>query len=168
MSGTGGGKRVLSGLHRLEDAVLALAVFALVLLASASIVLRMGFDTGLPWLDPLLRMLVLWLAMLGAMAAAREGRHIGLDIAVRWLPRPAARAVRLLTYGFAATVSAVLAWQALRMVRDEYALDVIAFASVPTWLAQAILPIGLAVIALRLGIGAFRLPAAQDDRPAAH
>jgi len=161
-------KRALNGLHRIEDGVLAMAVFALVLLASASIVLRMGFDTGLPWLDPLLRMLVLWLAMLGAMAAAREGRHIGLDIAGRWLPKPAARAIRLLTYGFAAAISAVLAWQALRMVRDEYEIGTIAFASVPTWLAQAILPIGLAVIALRLLIGAFRLPTTQGDVPATH
>ncbi|MFB9069011.1 TRAP transporter small permease [Pseudofulvimonas gallinarii] len=150
-------------LHRLEDGVLALAVFALVLLATASIVLRTGFDTGLPWLDPLLRMLVLWLAMLGAMAAAREGRHIGLDIAARWLPALAARVVRMLTYGFAAAISAILAWQALRMVRDEYEIGGIAFASVPSWLAQAILPFGLAVIALRLAAAAFRAPTPPAD-----
>lgn len=163
-----GFQRVLNHLHRIEDGVLAVAVFALVLLASTSIVLRMGFDTGLPWLDPLLRTLVLWLAMLGAMAAAREQRHIGLDIAARWLPRPAARVVRLLTYGFAAAVSAVLAWQAYRMVHDEHSFGSVAFASVPTWAVQLILPIGLAVIALRLLIGAFRLPRPVTDDAGTH
>lgn len=156
-------RTAIGALHRVEDMVLAAAVFALVLLASASILLRTAFDTGVPWLDPMLRLLVLWLAMLGAMAAAREGRHIGLDIAARWLPAGAARVVRLATYGFAASVSAILAWQALRMVRDEYEMGGIAFAMVPTWVAQLILPVGLAVIALRLANAAIRRPAPQDD-----
>lgn len=137
-------------LHRAEDLVLALALTALVLLAAAQIVLRMVFDTGLIWLDPLLRSLVLWVAMLGAMIAARESRHIGLDLVGRLLPPLPLRLVRVLTYGFAAAICAVLAWHALRMVLDERQFGGTAFASVPAWLVQAILPLALAVIALRL------------------
>jgi TRAP-type C4-dicarboxylate transport system permease small subunit len=106
--------------------------------------------------------------MLGAMAAAREDRHIGLDIAARWLPGPMARAARGLVHLFAAAVSAVLAWQAWRMLRDEFALGGNAFGDVPSWVVQAILPLALAVIALRLAIAAFRPPARADAGPPGH
>lgn len=148
--------RALRTLHRAEDLLLALALIVLVLLAAAQILLRTVFDTGLLWLDPLLRTLVLWVAMLGAMVAAREGRHIGLDLFGRVLPLRPLRMVRFVTHLFAAAVCAILAWHALRMVLDEHEIGTMAFASVPGWLAQSILPVALAVIALRLLIGAVR------------
>lgn len=145
-------------LHRAEDLVLAFLLGLLVLLAVMQIVLRTVFDTGLLWLDPLLRALVLWVAMLGAMVAAREGRHIGMDLASRMLPPVPARIARLASWLFAAAVSALLAWQAGRMVADERALGAIAFARVPVWWLQAILPVAFAVIALRLALGALAPP----------
>lgn len=147
-------------LHCAEDLALAGLLALLVLLAVLQIVLRTVFDTGLLWLDPLLRALVLWVAMLGAMVAAREGRHIGLDLVGRVLPPVPARIARLLSWGFAAAVSGLLAWQAGRMVVDERAMGTIAFAAVPVWWVQAILPFAFAVIALRLAIGAVLPPSA--------
>lgn len=152
--------RLKRGLHRAEDLILATALIVLVLLAAAQIGLRTLFDSGTIWLEPLLRTLVLWVAMLGAMIAAREGRHIGLDVFSRVLPRPALRVAHALAFLFAAGVSATLAWQSWRMVLDEYAIGTMAFASVPAWLAQAILPFALAVIALRLAIFALKPPPA--------
>src|SRR5690606_33547420 len=58
----------------LEDALIVLLLGALVVLASAQILLRNVFSMGLAWSDGLVRMLVLWLALLGALAASRDGR----------------------------------------------------------------------------------------------
>lgn len=145
-------------LHRVEDLVLAAALAALVLMAVVQIGLRTVFDSGVLWLDPLLRTGVLWIAMLGAMVAARESRHIGLDLASHALPPSLLRASRLLAFGFAAAVAAMVAWHSLRMVIDEYALGSTAFAAVPVWLAQAILPLAFAVIAARLLLTGIRPP----------
>lgn len=154
-------------LHQVEDLVLALALGILVLLAAAQIGLRLAFDAGFLWLEPLLRTLVMWVALLGAMAAAREGRHISLDAIQRLLPPTAVRVVRFIAFWAAAVASAVLAWHALRMVRDEYDIGTTAFASVPAWLTQAILPLALTVIALRLAITAFQ-PPPQPGESGAH
>jgi TRAP-type C4-dicarboxylate transport system permease small subunit len=159
-------------LHRVEDLVLAAALAVLVLLAVVQIGLRTLFDSGVLWLEPLLRVLVLWIAMLGAMVAARESRHIGLDLASHALPAPLFRATRLLAFGFASGVSALVAWHSLRMVMDEFALGANAFGVVPVWLAQAILPLAFAVIALRLLLTGIRpppaaLPAMPVTMPAA-
>ena len=55
-------------LHRAEDAVLALLLGATIVLASLQILLRGIFGTGIGWVDPLVRVLVLWLGLLGALA----------------------------------------------------------------------------------------------------
>lgn len=153
-------------LHRIEDLILAIALAALVILAGTQIMLRMGFDSGILWLEPMLRTLVLWVALLGAMVAAREGRHIGLDIVERLLPPRALRIIRFAACAFAASIAALLAWHALRMVIEERAIGSVAFASVPAWMAQLILPFGFAVIALRLAAGAFRPSASPSTPPA--
>ena len=57
-----------------------------VVLAALQIVLRYGFDSGIAWADPLLRVLVLWLGLLGALAATRDRRHITIDVLSRMLP----------------------------------------------------------------------------------
>ena len=58
-------------LHRVEDAVLALLLGAMILLAPLQIALRLFFNEGLTWADPLIRVLVLWVGLFGAISASR-------------------------------------------------------------------------------------------------
>jgi TRAP-type C4-dicarboxylate transport system permease small subunit len=55
-------------------------------LAFAQIVLRNGFDGGIVWADSLLRIMVLWIALIGAVVASRDQRHINIDLISRFLP----------------------------------------------------------------------------------
>lgn len=151
--------RLAGLLARAEDALLVLLLSAMVLLAGGQILLRNGFDAGLVWADPLLRVLVLWVGMVGAMAAARADRHISIDILSRLLPEHARRHSRALTDVCTAAVCALLAWHAGRLVLVEHAGGAIAFANVPAWLCELILPIGFGVMGARylaLGIGRMR------------
>ena len=59
--------RWLSRLHRAEDGLLAALLGSLLLLSVAQIVLRVVFDAGLPWAEPVSRAGVLYLALLGAL-----------------------------------------------------------------------------------------------------
>lgn len=136
-------------LHGLENALLTALVGVLILLAGAQILARMLFDTGFLWADGLLRNLVVWIAMFGAMAAAREGKHLAVDLLPHlrdgWLRRLGG----LLAQGFAAAICAALAWYSLQLVQLEREGGALAFANVPTWAVQTILPAGFAVMALR-------------------
>jgi TRAP-type C4-dicarboxylate transport system permease small subunit len=146
-------------LERLEDAVLVFLLSVMVLLAGGQILLRNSFDAGLFWADPLLRVLVLWVGMVGAMAAARADRHITVDVLSRLLSARARRHTRALTDACTAVVCAVLAWHAGRLVVAEYQGGAIAFADVPAWVCELILPLGFAVMGLRylaLGVGRLR------------
>jgi TRAP-type C4-dicarboxylate transport system permease small subunit len=137
------------GFARLEDLLLALLLTGMIGLASAQILLRNAFGSGFAWGDPLLRLGVLWLALLGAMAASRDGGHITVDALTRLLPARAKRIVRFSTDLFTATVCAVIAWHAAGFVQMDRQAGVEFVPGLPAWWAELILPIGFAVVGLR-------------------
>ena len=141
--------RGVRGLHRTEDALLALLLTGMILLAVLQIALRHGFDAGISWGDPLLRVLVLWLGLLGALAATREGHHINIDVISRLLPARGQAAVDAVTSLFAGTVSATVAYHATRFVASEFRFGSVAFAGIPAWALEAVVPFAFGLIALR-------------------
>jgi TRAP-type C4-dicarboxylate transport system permease small subunit len=144
--------RAILVLHRFEDVVLAALLLVMIVLAPLQIVLRDVFGAGISWADPLLRALVLWVGMLGAVAASRDGRHITVDVVSRILPDRARAAADALTSLFATTVSGLVAWHAGRFVLSELRFESTAFSGIPAWTLQSILPFAFGMIALRYGL----------------
>ena len=140
----------LKGLiHRAEDGALILALLAMLAMALLQIILRNFFDSGFLWAESFLRILVLWVAMLGAMVATREQNHISIDLLSRLLPENLYGPLRLLTQLFSAAVCITAAYYSVDYIRYEYEDGTIAFAAVPVWVCQSILPIGFGVMGLR-------------------
>ncbi|MCD6059871.1 MAG: C4-dicarboxylate transporter permease [Moraxellaceae bacterium] len=142
-------QRAIRVLHALEDAILVGLLLAMVGVAVTQIVLRNGFDGGFLWAETFLRVLVLWIGLAGAMAASREHRHISIDILGRFLPHRAARWVAVFNALFTAGICGALSWYTLEFVKLEYEVPTEAFAGIPTWVCESIMPFAFAVIALR-------------------
>ena len=150
-------------IERIETAIIAVLVLAMVVLAGAQILLRNLFETGFAWADPLLRAMVLWTAMLGALAAARDDKHIGLDLLTHFLHGRTRRIVRTIALLFAAAICAAMAWYGGKLVAVD--LDGGApVGAIPGWVIELILPVGFALLALRLAWRAFQAP--RSDAPA--
>lgn len=145
---------MINSLRRLEDTALISALATMLTLAIIQIVLRNFFDSGFLWAESFLRILVLWVAILGAMIATRENNHINIDALSRYLPENLQPVIRMLTTLSAAVICATVAWHSLVFVQFEYSDKTIAFASVPTWVCQSILPFGFAVMAFRFAYSA--------------
>lgn len=156
-------KRIFKWLVKLEDLLLAFLLTGMILLAALQIILRNFFDTGIAWADPSLRIAVLWLAMLGAMAATRDGNHIHIDLLSRLLPPKGKSGSRRATDFFSAIVCGLLAWHAGRFVYFEWQDGSTLFAAFPAWLAEIILPVGFAVIALRFLVATIVQPARDQN-----
>lgn len=152
--------RLLGALNVAETSLLVLAVLVLVGLSFAQIVARTLFDGGWAWVDPLTRALVLWTAMLGALVAARDDRHINLDAFSRLLRGTARRVARIATLSFAAAVSGSLAWYGWRLVQLDREAGTLAFGGVMGWQVQLILPLGFGLLAARLLLRALVAPPA--------
>lgn len=136
--------------NAIENTFLYLIVATLLGLSVYQIVLRNVFESGLYWADPLLRVLVLWLAMFGAMVATRETGHIRVDALTHYLGPRMRRFVAVITGLFSATICLIAAWYGYLFVADEKEYGMTAFADVPAWLCESVIPLGLAVIGFRM------------------
>ncbi len=136
-------------LHRIEDSLLAGLLGAMILLAGLQILLRNFFDAGLLWIDPLLRILVLWLGLLGAAVATRNDRHIRIDLLSRRLGAKADRWLAVATDQASGWTCLAVAWFSLRWIHLDFADGLTAFARVPAWLVESIVPVAFALMGVR-------------------
>jgi TRAP-type C4-dicarboxylate transport system permease small subunit len=135
--------------YRAEDTLLVMLLGAMICLASTQILLRNLFDSGFVWIDPVLRVLVLWLGLLGAMVATRSDKHISIDVLSRYIEGK-------FQYLLQAAVAQVSAWTCLVIaaygfdwIRLDFLDGLVAFAGIPAWMLQAIIPLSFGVIGLR-------------------
>jgi len=145
-------QRSIKILHDIEDGLLVFILLSMITLAFSQIIMRNFFETGIIWLDPLLRVLVLWIGLLGALVATRQDKQISVDVLTRILPEKFKIISNIVTRSFAAIVSGIIAWHSFKFLIDEWHSGVTAFASVPAWLTESIIPFGFTVIALRYSI----------------
>jgi TRAP-type C4-dicarboxylate transport system permease small subunit len=133
----------------LEDGILVLILGTMILLAAAQIVLRNFFDVGFIWSDELLRMLVLWLALAGAVAAGRADKHITVAVLDRFLPAWLNLAVKLTIHLFTCAVCAIVTWVSISFVRSSHEYGDVLLGSLPAWWMQLALPLGFALLSWR-------------------
>jgi TRAP-type C4-dicarboxylate transport system permease small subunit len=142
-------------LCRVEDSILVGLLMLMITLAVLQIFLRNLFETGIVWSDVLVRILVLWVGLVGAMVASRKGNHINIDIMDRFLPERAKIVVNFVVELFTALICSIVAYYSIQFVQMEFADGGRAFANVPTWVCEAIIPFAFMVIAIRYFILSF-------------
>ena len=140
----------------LETGALAGLLTTMILLAAGQILLRNVYGTGLPWADEALRLLVLWTALFGAVAASREDRHIRIDVLSRFMPARPRAAVAFFLDLFTSAISGVLAWYSLDFVLDSRRFADTVLGGLPAWAFQAVLPLCFTLIAWRYLVWALR------------
>lgn len=148
---------------RLEESLLGIILLSTIIFAVVQIFLRNFFHSGIPWGDSLVRILVLWLGLIGAMIASRDHRHIKIDIISRHLATANQLRLRRFTDTASAIVCFIVAWYAFTFVRIEYQDGMLAFENVPVWLTEAIIPFGFVIMAVRFLLSAVLPQKLQAD-----
>jgi TRAP-type C4-dicarboxylate transport system permease small subunit len=131
----------------LETWLIVAILGGLIVFGVAQIVLRNFFSIGFSWGDGLARLAVLWLGLLGALAASRDGRHITMGAVARWLPQRLHVVAGLCADGFGMIVSAALAWYAWAFVSDSREFGDTLLGDVPAWWLQSIMPVAFTLMA---------------------
>ncbi len=133
----------------MEDGILVVLLSVMILVAAAQILLRNFFDVGLSWGDQTLRILVLWVGLMGAVAASRENKHINIDVLLQFLSTRGRSLSQVAVGLFTAFVCGVVAFYAGRFVYLDYEAGAKVFGSLPAWIVEIILPAGFALITIR-------------------
>ena len=145
-------QRLLAAIHTLEDSLLVIVLAVMVVLAATDILSRTFFGGGVLWISPALRVMVLWLGLLGGMVATRSREHISIDLVNRLAPAKVAQMLSIVTNAFAAFICALVAWHANAYVEMAQEFGDIAFGDIPAWPLQAIIPFSFGIMALRFAI----------------
>ncbi|MAQ99140.1 MAG: C4-dicarboxylate ABC transporter permease [Oceanospirillaceae bacterium] len=144
--------QIIRVLHRLEDGILVLLLLSMIVLAGVDILARLLFGGGLVWVTPLLRVMVLWVGLAGALVATRTREHIAIDLVSRLAPPAFSRFINVVTLAFAATVCVLIAWHSTIFVNMTREFDDRAFSDLPAWILQAIIPVSFGLMGLRFAL----------------
>jgi TRAP-type C4-dicarboxylate transport system permease small subunit len=150
-------------LARCEGCLIVLFLWLMVVLAFFQVCLRGLYTHGriqwantlmghLDWTEPLVRLLVLWLAFLGASLVTGEGRHIKIDLfssllSSRWQPLR-----DLVLWSVCVGICAIMFKVCAGYVALEMEFGAKMFLSIPGWIGQLILPAGFLLMLFRFSL----------------
>lgn len=164
--------KILARLERFgraaENTILVLLLIAMIVLAVGQIALREIFETGVIWVDELVKLLVLWIAMLGSVAASRDDRHLRIDVVSHLLSMRMIALTRLAVEIFAAIICGVVAWNACRWAQLELEYHDTVLIDSPAWLAHGIVPVAFLLMTYRFSLSSIKRALqliAPDDGP---
>jgi TRAP-type C4-dicarboxylate transport system permease small subunit len=132
-----------------ENAVLVMLLGTLMLLAVGQIAMRVFFSFGLIWADELVKLLVLWIALVASIAASRSDRHLRIDVLSHFVAAKYARFPRLIVDLFAGLICGVLAWQSWRYLQLTIEFEDTVLVDLPAWIAYGLLPLSFALMCYR-------------------
>lgn len=138
----------LSIFHKSENTVAAVALFALILLPSLEVFIRLFFKTGLPDSGALIPHAVLWVTFMAGMLTSRAKEHLSLTIIHTELKEPWNSIIDIVNSTLGTTIATAFAV-------SSYSMLLIAFdpeqmvGPIPIRTATIIMPIGYVVMAVR-------------------
>lgn len=137
---------VLQLFDRWERIILCLLLATMIILACLQIILRTFFNSGLLWADSLVRYLVLWCGLLGAVSATGQDNHVALDITGNKIPPTLQPWISLITHLFCLLAAGGLTWAGWIFLQDEIAFGGSGPLSLPMWFWNSIFPLAFGLI----------------------
>ena len=147
----------------IENAFIIIILFATMFISVTQIVLRNGFSSGLSWADPALKMLVLYITIVGSIIATRENKHLSIDVLSKFLPEHLNHLVQKSTNIFAAFICLLMSYYSLQLLQISKKFEDVAFNGIPLWVLQIILPVGFLLMAIRFIINNFNKNISPDS-----
>ena len=150
-----------------EKALVVSFIALMITFSFLQLTLRLLFHSGIVWLDPALRHMVLWTGLTGAVLASRYARHFAMDALVKFLPDQLHRPLNVCTDMFTIVVAGALFGASRKFIRDEFASGSVAFyignLGVPGGWAGMILPAVFLLIAFHTFLNIFRQKEQQSS-----
>jgi TRAP-type C4-dicarboxylate transport system permease small subunit len=135
--------------ERMLGILVAVILLVMVALSGLQILLRNLFDSGLLWIDPLLRHLTLLLAFNGAILATGMKRHVQINVLGRLLRGTAQKVGGAIVAAASAVVCLALTHASLLLVVDELEFGETVFLGLPAWIVAAVFPLSFVLLAFR-------------------
>ena len=120
----------------------------MLVLSCSQIFMRAVTGGSMLWIDPLLRYLVLWSGLFGAVMATMRGKHIAIDMASLILPKYMKKFINLLVLIFSTLTAAALTWAAVSFLRSEIEFGGPGLLDLPSWQWNLVFPVAFALMTI--------------------
>jgi TRAP-type C4-dicarboxylate transport system permease small subunit len=148
---------------KVEKWVLGILTGMLVLFTFAQVCLRALYTHGhiqwantmmghMDWSQPLARLLVLWIAFIGASLVTRDRKHIRIDFLTTVLPLTWSPFREWILAVVSTLICAIMLKVSWNYIQLEMTFSKPLFLQVPAWIGQSILPAGFALFCLRFAL----------------
>ena len=124
---------------------------AMMLVVSAEVVMRYGFNSSISWVVEISEYALLWITFLGSAWVLRSGGHVRVDIVLQFLSPAALRICGLITSALGTLTTAIIfafgvgaTWTAY--VEGAYKPT---STNIPTWMIIIVIPFGSLLLSLR-------------------
>lgn len=162
---------MLEILDRLERGVIALLAGVALLLACNAMLARYVVPRlALDWTYEVITFLVIWAVFIAAARLITRGGHIRVDIVLHAVPAKARHWLALVSAVLALAVAGLLLWSGVLVVVESvrWGERSVSTLQIPLWTYYLCLPVGAALMAVRLWIqivGLLREPRATARNP---
>lgn len=150
--------RMEKGLKALERAVALVAVgfmLAIMLVVTADVAMRYLFNSPFAWAYDLIALYLMAGVFYFVLSDAhRENAHVGIDILHARMGPRARRAADLVTAGVSLVMFSLIVYIGAERAWENFANDEVLAGNIPwpMWLSAIIVPIGSALLVLRLAL----------------
>lgn len=149
-------------LIRVEELAAAASLLALLVMVLIEVLARNLFNTGFPDMEMVMRYLVLYVGLLGAVLATERVCHIKCDVISVFISIQSKEKIKRPLFLLSAVVCAALSWHASRFWWDEWSYA----GDHEKWVVPMalILPVGFGLLALHFTLsGLMGDPSSADD-----
>lgn len=159
-------KKIYSYYNRIERMILGLILIALIIFGFISVVCRFVLKVPLAWAEELMSFCMVWVAYLGASAAANEHKHIRVSMFVNLLPKFLQKVVTLISNILWLICSFVLVYLGYFVTTGYIARNATSLGGgYPFWVASVAIPIGMILMSIRVILSAIdSLKGKSDER----
>ncbi len=146
----------LTALEKIQESLLGILLVIIILLACLQVILRGFFSTGVPWADPLLRYLVLWSGLLGAVMATSQGSHIAIDLATFIVPKSMHSWVNCATHLVSTIVAGFLTYASYLFIKNEMSYGGALLFTLPPWIWNLIFPLAFSLMTFHFFMATYK------------
>lgn len=136
---------------RLEEVFLVVLLTVAVIIVAMQVITRYWLKMPLPWSEELARYLFIWMTWVGASFAAKERKHINIDVIFHLLPKAGQKACTVISTAIWLFFLMVMIKISMQLTVSVYGGGQIAVGcGVPMWIPYAAIPTGMILMLFRV------------------
>lgn len=113
-------KKVYQIMLRTMEFLAIITLFGMVCIVFWSVLSRFVFNSSIAWAEEISRFLMIWLTLVGSVAAYEENKHVGFDSLVNILPRTPRFIITLVGYVLVFGILVILVRGGFALAKNQW------------------------------------------------